>query len=122
MAASIDIHDDRLVVEINGPDKLWALKRHLEIPMENVTGVRPGAEEARWWLEDMHVGGTHIPKHISAGRFYWFGEWSFWDVHDADKTIAIELRDHHYRKLVLEVRDPDNAIDLIDGAITSRVH
>ena len=73
MPATIDIHDDRLVVNITGPDKLWAFKSHLEIPMENVAGVRPGAEEARWWLQDMHVGGTHMPKHISAGTFYWWG-------------------------------------------------
>ena len=122
MAASIDIHDDRLVVDINGPDKLMALKSRLEIPIENLTGVRPGADEARRWLHEMHFGGTHIPNHISAGTFYWWGEWSFWDVHDANKTIAIELRDHHYRKLVLEVGDPDGAIELIDSAISARVH
>jgi len=122
MSASIDIQDEKLVVEINGPDKLLALKSRLEIPLDKVAGARPGAEEAHWWLHGMHVGGTHIPELISAGRFYWFGEWSFWDVHDADKTIAIELRDHRYRKLVLEVQDPDRAIDLIDGALTARVH
>jgi hypothetical protein len=90
--------------------------------MENVRGVRPGAREARWRLQDMRVGGTHIPKHVSAVRFYCWGEWNFWDVDDAEKTIAIELGDHRYRKLVVEVRDPDCAIDLIDDAITARVH
>ena len=122
MPATIDIHDDRLVIDITGRDKLWALKSHLEIPMENVTGVRPGEEEARRWLQDVHVGGAHIRKHMSAGTFYWWGDWNFWDVHHPDKTIGIELRDHHYRKLVIEVADPDSVIDLIDGAITARAH
>jgi hypothetical protein len=122
MPASIEVNGGRLVVDINGPDKLLAMKSHLEIPLGKVAGARPGAKEARDWLGIMHSPGAHIPKVLSAGRFYWWGEWSFWDVHDPEKTVAIELRDHHYRKLVLQVADPDSAIELIDSAVTARVH
>ena len=106
MPATIDIHDDRLVVNITGPDKLWAFKSHLEIPMENVAGVRPGAEEARWWLQDMHVGGTHMPKHISAGTFYLVGTGSSGTSMIRTRQSRSSFAITDYRKLVLEVSDP----------------
>jgi len=30
----------------------------------------------------------------------------FWDVHDPDKAVGIELRDERYARLVIEVADP----------------
>ena len=37
----------------------------------------------------------------------------FWDVHDPDKAIAIDLRDEHYGHLVIEVDDPEREIGRI---------
>ena len=73
MPASIEITDGRLVVDIHGPDKVFAMKSHLEIPLDKVAGARSGAEEARDWLDAMHIPGAHIPNMLSACRFYWWG-------------------------------------------------
>jgi hypothetical protein len=40
----------------------------------------------------------------------------FWDVHDADKAIGIELRDERYARLVIEVADPEAEIRRITQA------
>src|SRR5947209_9136911 len=58
MPASIDINQDQLVIEITGPDKLWALRSRLDIPLANVVAVEPAAEEAHRWLHGMRLGGT----------------------------------------------------------------
>ena len=42
----------------------------------------------------------------------------FWDVHDADKAIGIELRDERYARLVIEVADPEAEIRRITQATT----
>ena len=82
MPASITVKDDQLIVDIEGMDKLWALKSRLEIPLANVASAAPAETEAREWLHGIRLGGTHIPGVISAGRFYSHGKWVFWDVHD----------------------------------------
>jgi hypothetical protein len=88
----------------------------LEIPIHNVIGARPATEEARSWLHGMRLGGTHIPGVISAGRFYTDGQLVFWDVHDPDKAIAIQLRDERYDRLVLEVENPEQEVTRVEQA------
>jgi hypothetical protein len=119
MTAVISITDGSLVVELQGADKLWALKSRLEIPVANVAGAAPAAEEARRWLHGARLGGTHIPGVISAGRFYDHGSWVFWDVHDPAKAIGIDLRGEHYSKLVIEVENPEEQINMIRAAAAS---
>lgn len=117
MAASISIKDGLLIVDIEGADKLWALRSRLEIPISNVAGAAPAETEAREWLHGARLGGTHIPGVISAGRFFSHGTWMFWDVHDPAKAIGIDLRDVHYSKLVVQVDDPGHEISQIRQAI-----
>ncbi len=54
---------------------------------------------------------------ITAGSFYSHGELVFWDVHDPDKAIGIELRDERYARLVIEVADPEAEIRRIDQTV-----
>ena len=61
--------------------------------------------------------GTNLPGVITAGRFVNRGEWSFWDVHDPDKAIAMRLHDEHYAKLVIGVDDPKATTQAITAAI-----
>jgi len=117
MAASIDVTDDSLVVHIEGMDKLWSLKSRLEIPLANVVSAASASAEARNWLHGIRVGGSHVPGVITAGRFYSDGQLVFWDVHDPDKAIGIELRDERYARLVIEVADPEAEIRRIARAV-----
>jgi hypothetical protein len=59
----------------------------------------------------------HILGVVSAGRFYSDGRLVFWDVHDPERAIGIELRDEPYGRLVLEVGDPEQAIARIEQAV-----
>jgi hypothetical protein len=113
MPASIEIKGDLLLVHIQGSDRLWALKSRMELPLTNVIGATSATAEAREWLHGLRLGGTHVPGVVSAGRFYSDGKWAFWDVHDPDKAIAIELRDERYSQLVIEVDDPDEEIQRV---------
>ena len=51
------------------------------------------------------------------GTFYQDGKRGFWDVHDPEKTMVIDLRDERFNQLVVEVADPDAAIKLIQNAL-----
>jgi len=51
--------------------------------------------------------GTNVPGVITAGTFYQDGKRVFWDVHNPEKTIIIDLHDERYNELVVEVDDPN---------------
>jgi hypothetical protein len=61
--------------------------------------------------------GTNVPGVITAGTFYQDGKRVFWDVHNPEKTIVIDLHDERYNKLVVEVENPEVAVGLIQTAL-----
>jgi len=117
--AQVTIRDTTLVVEIEGLDKLWALKSRLEIPLANVRGATadPGAVREH---KGLRAPGTYLPGVITAGTFHIHGERVFWDVHDANKAIVIELADEQYARLIIQVDDPRATVALIESAATRR--
>jgi hypothetical protein len=117
MAASIEATRDSLIVHIQGMDQVWSLKSRLEIPLASVASTASASAEARTWLHGIRVGGTQIPGVITAGSFHSHGQLVFWDVHDPDKAIGIELRDERYARLVIEVADPEAEIRRIAQAV-----
>ena len=115
--AQVEIADGSLVVSVTGVDKLLALKSRLEVPLEHVAGVELRPEAARTWWHGFRLPGTTIPGVVTAGSFYQSGEWVFWDVHDPDKTVAIQLRDEHYTRLVIQVDDPEATAAALKSAM-----
>jgi hypothetical protein len=117
--ARVSIDGDQLVVDVEGMDKLWALKSRLMIPLANLRGATadPGVVRDR---KGIRAPGTHFPGVIVAGTFYDDGERVFWDVHDAAKAVVIQLDDERYARLVVEVEDPESVVDLIERAVPRR--
>ncbi len=114
---NISVADGKLVLHVQGLDTLWALKSTLEIPLAHVEGVRADAGIAHGWSHGVRMPGTNIPGVITAGTFYQDGKRVFWDVHDAAKTIVIDLRDETYQQLIVEVADPEAAVQLVTDAL-----
>lgn len=100
------VTDGKLAVEFRGWDKVWCMKSRLEFPLEHIIDVRPADDP----VGGVRTLGTHIPGVITAGTFLEEGNWVFWNVHDPAKAIAVDLRDEHYSKLVLEVAHPAETI------------
>ena len=61
--------------------------------------------------------GTYVPGVITAGTFYQDGKRVFWDVHDPEKAVVIDLHDERYNELVVQVADPESAVRLIQNAL-----
>lgn len=117
--ARVSIDGDDLIVDVEGLDKLWALKSRLTVPLANVRGATadPGIVREP---KGIRAPGTHVPGVVVAGSFYAEGERVFWDVHDAGKAIVIELGDDRYARLVIEVDDPRGTVDMIETAVRHR--
>lgn len=119
--AQIEITPQALIIHITGADRLWALKSRLEIPLAHVVGAAPAQDEAQSWLKGVRLLGTHIPGVLSAGIFHHHGDRVFWDVHHPLNAIAIELKDDHFARLVVEVDDPAATLAAIDLALPTLV-
>ena len=116
----VSIDGDRVRFDVEGWDKLWALKSQLEIPLAHVRAVRADPEPARGWWHGFRLPGTQIPGLLTAGTFYQSDGWVFYDVHDPERTIVIDLDHEHYRRLVVEVADPPATVALLQSAMDSR--
>jgi hypothetical protein len=113
----LSIADGKLTLHVRGADKLWAFKSSLEILLVHIAAVRADPEGARGWYHGIRMPGTSVPGVITAGTFYQDGKRVFWDVHDPDKAIAIDLHDERYNQLIVEVDDPEAAVRLIRNAL-----
>ena len=113
----LSVAEGKLTLHVRGADKLWAFKSSLEIPLVHIAGVRADPQAARGWYHGIRLPGTNVPGVITAGTFYQDGKRVFWDVHDPEKTIVIDLPDERFNQLVVEVADPDAAIKLIQNAL-----
>jgi hypothetical protein len=113
----LSVADGMLTLHVRGADKLWAFKSSLEIPLQHVAGIRPDSTIARGWWHGMRMPGTNIPGVLTAGTFYQDGKRVFWDVHNPDRTIVVELKDERYSELIIEVEDPYFAVELVKAAL-----
>jgi hypothetical protein len=113
----VSIENDRVRFEIEGWDRLWALKSQLEIPLSHILAVRADPEPARGWWHGLRFPGTQIPGVLTAGSFYQSDGFVFFDVHDPERTIVIDLDHEHYKRLVIEVEDPAEVVQRIRAAV-----
>jgi hypothetical protein len=116
---TLRVDADNLIIDIHGFDKLWALKSRLTIPLAHVRGATAGpgvVNRPKGWRGP----GAHIPRVIAVGTFHKDGDRVFWDVHDRNKAVIIELQDEKYRRIVVEVGDPQAAVKTIEQALAGR--
>jgi hypothetical protein len=111
------IRDGVLTLEILGLHKLWALKRRLELPLAQIREVRrsdPNRDRVTFpWIR---MPGTYFPGLIAAGTFYRGKVRGFWDVSNFRRAITLELEGGRYDRVVVEVADPERAVEAIRKA------
>lgn len=111
------IEKDGLVLKVRGWSKLWALKRQMRFPLSNVGVVRWDPAVAKGWWKGWRVPGTHVPGVIVAGTYYRRGGREFWDIRDGRKALTIDLKHAKYRRLVVDVEDPQGVVTMINEAL-----
>ena len=113
----ISIEGDRVHLDVEGLDKLWSLRSRLDIPLAHIRSVRTDPEAARGWWHGLKLVGSNIPGILTVGTFYQQGGVVFYDVHDPERTIVLELAHETYQRLIVEVQEPDFSRQMIEKAI-----
>ena len=105
----VEVHEDRLVVDRRGMDKMFRLVGRLTIPLDHVVRAEadPNIEWSVW--RGWRVPGVRVP----GVRFY--------EMHGhRDKTLVIWLKDETYDRLITEVQDPAEVANKINEALEAR--
>jgi hypothetical protein len=114
---NVTLPGDRAVFEVEGLDQLWALRSRLEIPLTHITNAEFDPDAVGVWWHGWKVMGTDVPGLFAAGTFCYHGELVFWDVRDPSKTIIVSLDHERYKKLIVEVADPEEVLSRLRAAL-----
>ncbi len=104
--------ENLFIFEIEGLHKLWALKSKITVSEENILKAYQNEKEFTFW-KGIRAPGTEIPWLIAAGTFYKKGR-NFWDVSNKNKAIIVELQNHYFKKLIIEVENPEAVIKILN--------
>lgn len=108
----ISSDETNFIFEIKGHHKIWALKSKIIVPKKDIVSVIQDKEKIPFW-KGIRMPGTEIPWLFAAGTFYDNGR-NFWDVYRKNNTIIVELKDHYYKKLYIEVKNPIESLQLLN--------
>lgn len=104
---------DNFIFEIKGLHKIWTLQSRITIPKNQVINAYQNKDELNNW-KGFRVG-TYIPFLITAGTYFWKGKRNFWDSMRSKNTIIVQLENHSFDKLYIEVKNPTEAISLLNN-------
>ena len=114
----VAVVDGVVTFTIVGLHKVWALRSRIRIPAADIVDVTPGEPLVREEWPGWRLPGTSLPGVITAGSYFKNGQWSFWDVVQPSRAIAVTLRNHRFARLVVEVAEPVVVIGLLQRAAT----
>ncbi|MBF2091976.1 hypothetical protein H1R85_05575 [Flavobacterium psychrophilum] len=107
--------ENEFIFEVKGLHKIWSLKSNIKIAKKNIVKVYQNKEELKGFKGIKF--GTFIPFLITAGTYYYKGKRNFWDVCNKQNAIIVELKDSSYNKLIIEVENPIETINLLNNTI-----
>jgi hypothetical protein len=115
----IDVTGDRLVVTMQGMDRVWSLRSRIAVPLAHVRGATadPGITRES---AGFRSPGTHLPGTITAGTYRRDGERAFWNLRHRQEAVVIELTGERFNRLVLGVDDARATADRIERALSRR--
>ncbi len=116
---NVTIAAGQVTFEVEGFDKLWSFRSRLEMPITHIVDVQHDPEQVGRWWHGVKLLGTELPGLFAAGTFVYHGETVFWDVRNPARTIVVSLEHERYKKLILEVADPEGTRKLLRDAIAT---
>ncbi len=116
MAGKVYVEGSDVVFRLEGVDMVLAIKRELRIPISHIKSV--STEKADWnMFNALKVAGARLPGVVEDGRFLSKEGFLFYDMHNPDKCVTVELEGDRYKKVIFEVEDKEATAVMIRGAI-----
>jgi hypothetical protein len=110
VSVTVEVCRGELDVRIRGLDRFLALSGGVRLPLSAVLSARVRDRVAA--LADgpkLRLPGSYLPGVVRAGSYGLGDDRELWCVHRAPTVLAIELTGQRYRRVVVEVPDPEQA-------------
>ncbi len=99
---------DRVIIEIQGLDRIWSFKGKLDIERRHIRkAYRDDGKMLPPWLR---APGTALPWVIIAGTYYGKKRKEFWNFHFINNALVLDLMDCDYTRVVVDVDRDANEI------------
>jgi hypothetical protein len=117
MSGTVSIEGENLILELHGVDRILAFQRSMTIPLKHIVSV--STEKVPWLSAQVKSPGTNIPGVVKDGHYLATDGWVFYEMHNPDKCITINLNDDEYKRVVFQVEDKESVATLIRQVIPS---
>ncbi|MEC4005285.1 hypothetical protein OX283_011515 [Flavobacterium sp. SUN052] len=104
---------DNFIFKLSGFHQIWALKSSITVPKKNV--IRAYQDQQELHKFPGFRLGTHIPFLITAGTYFLRGKQNFWDVMVEKNAVIVELQNHIFTKLYIQVKNPQETLQLLNS-------
>jgi hypothetical protein len=104
---------DNFIFKLSGFHKIWALRNSITVPKQDI--IRSYQDKQELEKFSGFRLGTHIPFLITAGTYFLNGKQNFWDVMIKKNTIIVELQHHYFTKLYIQVKNPQETLQLLNS-------
>ncbi len=110
----VEVTDDKVTVHVLGGHRLLALREHVTFDRADIKAVTTAPVDLRppW----VRAPGTFFPGVIAAGTYRGKGRKEFWDTRFGGQAILIDLAGPGFTRLVVDVDDPDAAMETLTSA------
>ena len=108
--------ENEFVFDILGSHKFWAFENKITVKKENIVKAFQSDEEFTFWI-GWKIPGTQLPWIITAGTYIKKDKRNFWDVCNKKNAIIVQLKDSNYNRLIIEVENPVEVINLLNNTI-----
>lgn len=106
-------NSDRLILTIAGVGKLLALKHRIVIPFECIEDVYVNLDDNVALWQGFKMPATSVPGLVRAGTHLTREGKLFYLRQKGKESIILDLRGHKYKKVVVDVHDPIDAVSQI---------
>ena len=107
--------DDRLLVRPVGLMRFWALSKGIDVPVLAITSV--GVAKRGELKLGFRAPGTYLPGVMTAGTYRSKGAKDLWLVGRSRTLVVIGLMDQRYDHVVVQVEEPEAAVEALRAAL-----
>ena len=112
---SIRIESDNILIKLKGYHRIWAFRKQITLEIGRIKSVQIADKSLQ--PDGIRFPGTYIPKVLIAGTYVWSKRREFWDTTLRGKAIEISLAGGRYSKVVVDVENPSETVEMIENAI-----
>ena len=112
----ISFKNSDLIINVLGTHKFWCFKSKIQVPISNIKQVKINNGTIKS-PPKLRLLGTYFPGVIIAGTYGWSKNKAFWDVVHKNKSIVLDLQNHKYKQIVVEVENPEVTVKAIKDKI-----